>query len=91
MTAFVQRVHGIYEQFSPYIYPYIGKTFIEPYDEDFRMMAVGINAYSVGDDFGKQAPAPDDANAKREILSPAASCAEVFQVPCSSGQRSNRG
>jgi hypothetical protein len=56
MSAFVDAIHAIYDRHPANIYPFIGGAFLHPNDEDFRVMGVGINAYS-GDDRHNLTPA----------------------------------
>jgi hypothetical protein len=56
MSDIVERIHAVYGRLTPCIHPYIGTEFREPSERHLRIMAVGINAYSVGDDFGRQPP-----------------------------------
>lgn len=56
MSTLVDRIHAIYDRMTPCIHPFIGAAFRNPAAADLRVMGVGINAYSCGDDFGRQAP-----------------------------------
>ena len=56
MTDFSATIRSIYERAHPHILPFIGRAFASPKPGDFRAMAVGINAYSCGDDWGRQPP-----------------------------------
>jgi hypothetical protein len=56
MQDFAQRVHGIYDRYSPAIHPYIGTAFTEADPGKLRILAVGINAYSGEGAVGEQPP-----------------------------------
>jgi hypothetical protein len=61
MSALVQQLHSIYDRHEHRIHPFIGSAFRSPSGADFRVMGVGINAYSSAHDHGQQ---PPDLNAQ---------------------------
>ncbi|MBX3227953.1 MAG: hypothetical protein KIT84_28000 [Labilithrix sp.] len=56
-TAFVERIHAIYDRDAPrQIHPHIGEAFRVPESGDLRILAVGINSYVSPKDRGKESP-----------------------------------
>ncbi|HZU84428.1 MAG TPA: hypothetical protein VE987_15970 [Polyangiaceae bacterium] len=54
--SLVESIHAVYDRCSPCIHPFIGAAFRNPNANDVRVMAVGINAYSEEQHWGKQGP-----------------------------------